>query len=742
MKRSDVLAIVVFVLLVGIFFHKTLVSGLLPVPSDTLVGLYHPYRDLKAAEYPNGIPYKNFLITDPIRQQIPWRKQTIDAMKNGTLPTWDATSFSGTPLLANIQSGALYPLNILFFVLPFPLAWSALIISQTLLAGIFFYIFMRIISMGAIPSLFGSIIFAFSGSSIAWLTWGTLLSSWMWTPLALASVHELILHDTKKSVKWFCLGIIALSFSFFAGHLQMFFYSAVTVVLYALWLLNAHRKPHALTWLTAVVLGAVAIVSYQLLAILQWLPQTARLSSGSAWHAEGFFIPFVHLVQFVAPDFFGNPATLNYWGTWNYGEMVGYMGIAGLVFALLGIGKQTKFWGMLAVASLVFAVQSPISALPYVLHLPFLSSLQPTRLLVIVNLALSVLATYGVSSVLTSHKKNYTPVILVGALLAACWVAFVDHSAIRITIEQAQVLKRNLYVPSVVFVSTALLFAAYRYFKKRQLHMGIVILFMALSVFDLFRFGWKFTPFTEQSLFFPRTKVISYMESAPKPFRTMTLDDRILPPDTNTYYGLESINGYDPIHSLRYDKFIAAMERGEPNINPPYGYERIIVPKNTSSPLFDLLNVKYILTFNEIPNPRFRKVLTEGQTHVYENMSLMPRAYLVSRVIYKKTEQEVINALYSPDFYYAFDAVVETPVNVLNTGLQAGESATITHYEQGKMTINVKTTQPRLLVIGNMYNPNWKATVDGKQAPIIRVNYLFMGIYLKLGDNKVSIAYK
>lgn len=742
MKRSDVLAIVVFVLLVGIFFHKTLVSGLLPVPADTLVGLYHPYRDLRAAEYPNGIPYKNFLITDPIRQQIPWRKQVIDAFKSWTIPKWDATSFSGTPLLANIQSGAFYPLNMLFFVLPFPIAWSALIISQTLLAGIFFYIFMRIIAMEAIPSLFGAIVFAFSGSSIAWLTWGTLLSSWMWTPLALASVHELILHDTRKSVKWFGLGIMALSFSFFAGHLQIFFYSVVTVALYALWLLNAHRKPHALTPLTAVVLGAVVIVSYQLLEILQWLPQTARLSSGSAWHAEGFFVPIVHLVQFIAPDFFGNPATLNYWGTWNYGEMVGYMGIAGLVFALLGIGKQTKFWGVLAVTSLVFAVQSPISSLPYILHLPFLSSLQPTRLVVIVNLALSVLSVYGVSSLLSAHKKNLTPLLLVGALLAACWVVFVGHEALQITREQSQILKRNLYIPSIVYLGTVVLFTAYMYFKKRQLHLGIVILFMALSVFDLFRFGWKFTPFTDQSLFFPRTKVISYLESAPKPFRTMTLDDRILPPDTNTYYGIESINGYDPIHSLRYDRFIAAMERGEPNILPPYGYERIIVPKSTDSPLFNLLGVRYVLALNELTDPRFKKVQSEGQTKVYENTSVLPRAYLVSKVIYKQSEQEVINTLYDKSFNYRFDAVVEEPVDLLSTDLQPGESATITHYEQGKMTINVKTTQPRLLVIGNMYNPNWKATIDGKPVPIIRANYLFMVVLIKTGVNTVTVVYK
>ncbi len=61
----------------------------MPIPADTIVGLYHPFKDLYAKEYPNGIPYKNFLTTDPVRQQYPWRSLTIDNEKNGKLPLWN-----------------------------------------------------------------------------------------------------------------------------------------------------------------------------------------------------------------------------------------------------------------------------------------------------------------------------------------------------------------------------------------------------------------------------------------------------------------------------------------------------------------------------------------------------------------------------------------------------------------------------------------------------------------------------
>ena len=63
-----------------------------------------------------------------------------------------------------------------------------------------------------------------------------------------------------------------------------------------------------------------------------------------SWLNQEWFLPWQNLAQFIAPDYFGNPATLNYFGIWNYGEFVGYVGIAPLFFALFAINKKNKFW--------------------------------------------------------------------------------------------------------------------------------------------------------------------------------------------------------------------------------------------------------------------------------------------------------------------------------------------------------------------------------------------------------------
>ena len=122
------------------------------------------------------------------------------------------------------------------------------------------------------------------------------------------------------------------------------------------------------------------------------------------------------------------------------------------------------------------------------------------------------------------------------------------------------------------------------------------------------------------------------MKSQEKPFRIASTDAKILPPNVSAYYGIESIEGYDPIYLRSYEEFIAASERGKADINPPYGFNRIIIPHNLDSPLLPLLSVRYVLALGEINNQLFKKVFQEGETRIYEDSRFVERAYFVDGV--------------------------------------------------------------------------------------------------------------
>ena len=242
MKKLNLLPLVLLFFIVFIFFRPFFLQGKLPIPSDTIIGLYHPFRDLYSKEYPNGIPFKNFLITDPVRQQFPWRELAISMLKRFELPLWNPYSFSGTPLLANMQSASFYPLNVLFFILPFDISWSILIVLEPLLGGLFLYWYLNNLKLNKWASLIGAITFSFSGFSIAWMEWGTILHVGIWLPLILLSIDKIFFYllsvssklqlKTKNLLIWSFIFIFSLCSALFAGHIQIFLYLFIFVIIY------------------------------------------------------------------------------------------------------------------------------------------------------------------------------------------------------------------------------------------------------------------------------------------------------------------------------------------------------------------------------------------------------------------------------------------------------------------------------------------------------------------------------
>lgn len=715
---SDLIALAFFLSVVGIFFAPTIFKGQLPVPTDALVGLYHPWRDALAKEYPRGLPFKNFLITDPVRQQIPWRKIAIDQWKDRILPTWNPFSFSGASLVGNIQAGAFYPFNILFFLLPFSVAWTVLIMLEPLLAGLFLYLYLRHKKLSAVASLFGSISWIFSGFSVAWMTWGTIVHVVLWLPLILLAIDKL-----SQSKRWFVVLVTALCMQFFAGHAQISLYVLILAAAYACCQKTFRRFLFCFSLF-------VAITSIQWVPVLRATIESSRLLDATSPTLPGWFLPWQHLVQYLVPDFFGNPATMNYWGQWNYGEFVGYIGVAGLLFAGFALFQwkrpEFRFWiGTLGVA-LLFLLPTPIARLPYLFHIPFFSALQPTRLTMIVDFALVMLAAYGFDAWQKTKSKQMRFIIAgLGIILASLWVITVSQSL--------QVAQRNLFVPTVIFFATLVVTV----FNVRSLAAVALLVIVAI---DLLRFATKFTPFVAASYFFPTTKVISFLQAQPKPFRVVSLNKEILAPNTAAMYGIETIEGYDPIVNARYEEFFAALTRGKADISPPFGFNRILTTERVDSPLVPLLGVRYVLSLTDRPEKYLVKVFQEGETRVYEDQRALPRVYLTQEAKVVSDKQKILDVLYDPTLNSGKTAVVEQPVSVLSVPLTADDRVTIDSYNPLSLTISVQTKVPRLLVIANSWNPSWRATIDGTLANLLRTNYILQGVVVPAGSHKVRLT--
>lgn len=761
MKKSHLFLL--FLLITPIlFFYQYIFFGKVPIPADTIIGLYHPYRDLYAKTFPNGIVFKNFLLTDPVRQQYIWRELSINELKKGQLPLWNPYAAAGTPLLANFQSAALYPFNSILFLLPFVHGWSLLVLLQPVLSGLFLYFYLRFLKIDSFAAVFGAFVFAFCGFQISWLEWNTLGHVALWLPLILLAIEQLL---KKISWKWIGILLFAQISQILAGHLQILFYSLLISNLYIVIRIferakkttNQKRsfwKVYSKIYLPFFFIGCgvAAITAIQWLPTMQFILLSARGVDQADWTKPGWFIPWEHLLQFFIPDFFGNPATLNYWGTWNYAEFNGYIGITPLIFSFLAIffryDKKTFFFGTVFFLSLLFALPNLLSQIPFHLKIPFLSSAQPTRLLFITDFSLAVLSALGFDYFL-KKKKKILPVLGIIAclylfvfLLLSFGKSFFSESISS----NFFVAKRNMVIPVLLFLFGGGICILLLRIHNRRWQKILISLLLLLTCIDLFRFGLKFTSFSSQVYVFPGTKATDFLQSNQENYRMMATSSEIFPPNFSAIYRLQSIDGYDPLYSLRYGELIAASERDVPNIDPPFGFNRIITPHNVDASFIDLLGVKYIMSFTDLPLPRFKKVFQEGKTKIFENTTVSPRAFFVTSIVAVQDKKSAIQEMFRKRNDLQTTAIIEDDKNTyqfVNKRLSVG-SITAIRYTANSITVEIENKGDGFLVLTDTYYPTWKVRYRTKDntvftnGKIYQTDFNLRGVFIPADTHKIE----
>lgn len=749
-----------FLLLISvvvIFFYPFIFYGKIPIPADTIVGMYHPWRDNIWNGYTQGVPVKNPLITDPVRQQYVWRYTSIEQMRSGNLPVWNPYSFSGTPLLANFQSAALYPLNILFFLFPYHSAWGILVLLQQLLAGIFLYKYLRYLKVSCPASFLGSISFIFSGFMTAWLEWNTVGHVMLWLPFILYT-QERLLH--KVSVRWILLLIFAQSAQILAGHLQILFYAqalSTSYLLARIFQINRQSREYSdakkfivhffgkmLPFLVVSII-VISITSIQWVPSLQFIKISGRNFDQSNVMKEGWYLPWQNLVQFIAPDFFGNPVTNNYYGVWNYGEFVGYVGIIPLFFALLAIfrlrDKKTIFFGAATLVGLLFSLPTVIASLPYKLNIPFVSLSQPSRLLSIVDFSLCVLAAYGFDRFL-KEKIRKAPFFLCGLLVIiifSLWILVNSQSifSVNISLSYLKVSQRNLIFPTIISLFSSFFILLY-FVRIPFMKIIAVTAIVFLTIVDLLRFSSKFTPFMDSSWLYPKTALLALMNQDKNTWRFMSLDRRVMPSNFSVFYKIQDVSGYDPLYLLLYGQLVAAWERNSSDISPA-AFNRILTPMGYENIFSDLLGVKYLMSLSPIRSDKLSLVATEGSTYLYRNEKAFPRAFFASKIIKVNNIQEEIEQMYKLSDKLRYIAVTTEDIRITPRELLPGESVTLEKYSDNYINITTKSTVDRLVVVADIYYPLWKAAIDGRRSILHRVDFTLRGIVVPKGIHTIEL---
>lgn len=741
LKQKDFIFLGVILFSVFVFFYPFFLQNKVPIPADTVIGLYNPFRDLYVQEYPNGIPYKNYLLTDPVRQQYVWKKLSIDMYKKGQLPVWNPYEMAGKPLLANFQSGVFYPVNFILFLQPFFMSWSIYILLQLILAAIFMYFYLRLFRLTYTSCILGTFTWIYSGFFISWLEWGNIVHTALWLPMILLAVHKLIENSSRRwEFVWFFALIGSTCAAFFAGHLQSFFYMSVFLIPYILllWFLRGRNLKKLFSLFTYLVIF-ITVTSIQWVPTLQFIDLSGRVSDQS-FNNPGWFMPYENLIQFLSPDFFGNPSTLNYFGVFNYGEFIGYTGILSLLCVLYAVffrrDRKTYFFAFILIVSLLFALENPISLIPFIFKFPFISTAQPTRLLILTCFSLAVLSSFGLDFFQRKKSKMYIPILVIGVILASLWASILFFPQIFPGDNELAVSKSNLRLPTGLYIISSCLLLIYSRARLKRIQQVLLIAVIAIALADLLRFGWKYTPFVDKSYVFPSTQITSYISRDSGLFRIAATDSQILPPNFATAYGISSIEGYDPLYLNNYASVIAANERVDHSIAEPFGFNRIITPRNIESNFMNFLNVKYILSFNNLDKTRYELILKEGKTKLYKNKEVLPRVFFVKNLVYLPDKAEIAKRMHVTNL----EDTAFLQGDPKNNMKYSQGSVSIREYSPNKIVLETQNKGDGLLIISDVYYPSFRAQVDSNDAKIMQVNNAFRGIEVPKGAHVVTLT--
>ncbi|HSA83319.1 MAG TPA: hypothetical protein VLF20_00350, partial [Patescibacteria group bacterium] len=266
-----------------------------------------------------------------------------------------------------------------------------------------------------------------------------------------------------------------------------------------------------------------------------------------------------------------------------------------------------------------------------------------------------------------------------------------------------------------------------------------------LTIGDLYRFTTKYITFAEQTYLFPETKVLSFLQNQGGPFRVMSTDSRVFPPNFSAMYHIQTPDGYDPLFTERYAEFAAAISRGKPDINPPFGFNRIITVQNSESFFIDLLNIRYLLSLRELDSEHFKKIMSEGETIVYENTNVLPRTFFVNEVRQASGKQDTIEKLFSLERQLHEKAVVEGMEKKTAEALvnKQSSSVVITSYTSNRVVLETENIGEKFLVLSDAYYPTWHVNIcneeesECKGTTIYVTNYAFRGVIVPAGKHHV-----
>jgi hypothetical protein len=730
---------------------------------------WEPYRPAGLASF------ENYLLADHPFAVLPWREFARDALRAGELPWWNPHILSGVPFFTNPQTGlfSIFSVPVWLFSLEWGLGVGAAL--KLWAGGLGTYLLVRELRLGFLPGVVAGISFALCSLNVVWLMVDTLpavavLLPWMlWlieriyrggrlgSALGLAVVTALALGGghpgTQVHVMLAAGGYAALRAAFAARDVPV------------------GERMRALGVSAGGMALGVLLMAFMLIPEALSSRNTVGTSAreGAAGTLPGLSeMPLDMIRTVLVPDWWGRPSgfetgpspthTINL----NYLERTFYAGLVPLLLACMAVGWRSAWrriapFAVLGAIALATALHAP-GLWWLATHLPVVKLVQNQRAHFVFELAVAVLAAFGLQALLDRPSGQrwriavpFGAIVLGLGLLTASSASggdlgrVVEHFATGADFASAGVVELTSVawlVLLAVGVAAALL-AAWRWPQRIvPIACGLVL----LAAIDMLHFASGFNPTApaEQAIP-PRTPAIAFLQRHADEGRVAAID-LALAPDWAMRYGLNDVRGYDPPYPTRryFDLWrIATPEQVDwkPTMIGGISAESMRV--------LSVLGARHVLAApgtlapeRDDPSLRALSVAYDGRdARIFDNARAAPRALVASDVRLTADEDEARAVLVGEPIDLRRVAVVERDQPGA-AGLEGARgTAEVVRDEGERVELRATLEQPGLVVLSDSLTDGWLVEVDGEPADALHVNDVMRGVAVPAGTHEVVWSY-
>ncbi len=796
-RAPELAGATLFLLLVLlVFFWPAVFGGRVLLPADLVFDLDPLWQPLAPQGYAGP---SNALLADQVYQFHPWQAFLRAEISRGQLPLWNPHTDGGLPFVGNAQSAIFSPFSLAGYLVPLYSSYVITAILRLLLAGVFTFLFAREISIGIPGALVAMLTFTFSGPMIAWLGHPhSLVIAWL--PAVLYTTERAL---TRRSPSYIGATGLIIGAQFLGGHPETSLHLMLAWAAYALYRIvsiegwhTARWFPHLLGVGAAAALGVI-IAAVQLLPFAEALFRSATLavrSSEASAEATlsitsllGDWRQWATIITTLLPQYFGTSLDDSYWFPHsNYVEQNAYVGVLPLVLAIVILVRNLRppfsqhrsrilFFGATAAVSLGIALRLP--GLNVMNTLPLLSLTANGRLRLIYAFAMAVLAGFGANEINTQTWRSRLSAQRVLLALTVAMILLICATYAGLVIFRDEVIHSGRSFMEANWSTTPYLSGSLEYYydlveeryqKKLALfHLNNITMYLpllvtlawialrnrlgeaglsdrvspwtisAVVIFDLFAVGMRFNPTVEPHQVFPTPKAIECIQQD-QDIHRVSGTDLTLYPNSAMLFGLHDVRGYDTVVPQRY---VDLVDR----LNGHFRFHFHSLFRETNSPLWDLLNVQYVLTDQDLDGKWELACQGNGTVKVYRNRDVVPRAFVVHRAEVVDSPRQSLERILSPSFDFREEAVLEEelPRWVEPSAESTAEaSAHVMDYQPNRVTIDVQTASDGLLVLTDTYAPGWKALLDGEPVPVYVADHAFRAVVVPTGSHRITLVYQ